>query len=185
MAETRSTMIPLGTKVPEFRLLDTHGKMIAQSDFTGASALVVLFICNHCPYVKHIQAQLVQLGRDFIPKGVAIVAISSNDAAAYPQDGPAQMAKTAEDAHFPFPYLYDESQQVAKAFGAVCTPDIFVFDRESKLVYRGQFDDSRPGNAVPVTGRDLRAAIEATLEGKSVSLNQKPSVGCNIKWKRP
>ncbi|HLP78619.1 MAG TPA: thioredoxin family protein, partial [Candidatus Paceibacterota bacterium] len=143
----------------------------------------VMFICNHCPYVKHIRSGLAQLGRDYLPKDAAIVAISSNDAKNYPQDGPAQMKAEAKAAGYTFPYLYDESQAVAKAYHAACTPDFYVFDKDHRLVYRGQFDDSRPGNGLPATGKDLREALDAVLAGKPVSSSQKPSIGCNIKWK--
>jgi peroxiredoxin len=176
-------MMALGTTAPDFRLPDTGGKMVALGDFKSASALAVLFICNHCPYVKHMQAGLAQLARDYQPRGAAIVAISSNDAQNYPADSPAQMAQEARSAGYTFPYLYDESQAVAKAYRAACTPDIFLFDASRKLVYRGQFDDSRPGNGAPVTGKDLRAALDAVLAGKPVSGRQIPSVGCSIKWK--
>jgi peroxiredoxin len=183
MALTPSTMLALGTPAPDFRLPDTGGKMVALGDFKSAPALAVLFICNHCPYVRHIQAGLAQLARDYQAGGAAIVAISSNDAQSHPEDGPAKMAQEAKSAGYIFPYLYDESQAVAKAYRAACTPDIFLFDAGRKLVYRGQFDDSRPGNGVPVTGKDLRAALDAVLAGKPVSQRQFPSVGCNIKWK--
>jgi peroxiredoxin len=183
MSLTPSTMLPLGTTAPDFRLPDTRGETISLADFSEARALVVLFICNHCPYVKHIRGGLAELGRDYRSRGVAIVAICSNDAAAYPDDSPAKMADEARVAGYTFPYLVDETQQVAKAYRAACTPDIYVFDGSRKLVYRGQFDDSRPDNGVAVTGRDLRAAIDAVLEGKPVAEPQKPSIGCNIKWK--
>jgi peroxiredoxin len=183
MALTPSTMLALGTAAPDFRLPDTSGKMVALGDFKSSPALAVLFICNHCPYVKHIQSGLVKLARDYHPRGGAIVAISSNDVQNYPEDSPAKMAQEAKSAGYTFPYLYDESQAVAKAYQAACTPDIFLFDANRKLVYRGQFDDSRPGNGVPVTGKDLRAALDAVLGGKPVPARQVPSVGCNIKWK--
>jgi peroxiredoxin len=183
MALTPSTMLPLGTLAPDFRLPDTAGKMVALGDFKSAPALAVLFICNHCPYVKHIQAGLARVGRDYQTRGAAVVAISSNDVQSHPDDSPAKMAREAKSAGYTFPYLYDESQAVAKAYQAACTPDIFLFDADRKLVYRGQFDDSRPGNGVPVTGRDLRGAMDAVLTGKPVSDRQLPSVGCNIKWK--
>jgi len=176
-------MLPLGTPAPDFRLPDTAGKIVALGDFKSAPALAVLFICNHCPYVKHIQAGLAQFARDYQTHGAAIVAINSNDAENYPADSPAKMAQEAKSADYTFPYLYDESQAVAKAYRAACTPDIFLFDAGRKLVYRGQFDDSRPGNSVLVTGKDLRAAMDAVLAGKPVSERQVPSVGCNIKWK--
>jgi peroxiredoxin len=183
MALTPSIMLPLGTPAPDFRLPDIGGKMVALGDFKSAPALAVLFICNHCPYVKHIQAGLAQWARDYQARGAAVVAISSNDAHNYPADSPAKMAQEAKSAGYTFPYLHDESQAVAKAFRAACTPDIFLFDAARKLVYRGQFDDSRPGNGVPVTGRDLRAALDAVLAGKPAPARQVPSVGCNIKWK--
>jgi peroxiredoxin len=176
-------MLALGTLAPDFRLPDTGGKTVALGDFKSAPALAVFFICNHCPYVKHIQAGLAQLARDYQPRGAAIIAISANDVQNYPEDSPAKMAQEAKSAGYTFPYLYDESQAVAKAYHAACTPDIFLFDAARKLAYRGQFDDSRPGNGVPVTGRDLRAALDAVLAGKSVPGRQAPSIGCNIKWK--
>ena len=176
-------MLALGTSAPDFQLPDTSGKTVTLADFKGAPALVVMFICNHCPYVVHVRAGLAQLGRDYQPKGVAMVAISSNDAASYPADGPARMKEEAKSAGYTFPYLYDESQVVAKEYRAACTPDIYLFDGDRKLVYRGQFDESRPGNGAPVTGKDLRAALEAVLAGKPVAAKQTPSMGCNIKWK--
>jgi peroxiredoxin len=181
MIAVNSTMLPLGTAAPDFRLPDTNGKTVSLSDFKG-KPLVVMFICNHCPYVKHIRAGLAQLGRDYQPQGAAIVGISSNDVANYPQDGPNKMKEEAKDAGYIFPYLYDESQAVAKAYRAACTPDFFLFDKDHRLVYRGQFDDSRPGNGLPVTGNDLRGALNAVLAGKEPPANQKPSIGCNIKW---
>ena len=183
MALTPSTMLPLGTSAPEFVLPDTAGKMVSLAEFESAAALLVMFICNHCPYVKHIRAGLAQLGRDYQARSVAIVAISANDAANYPQDRPAQMKQEARAAGYSFPYLHDETQTVAKAYRAACTPDFFLFGPDRKLVYRGQFDDSRPGNGVPVTGKDLRAALDAVLAGRPVAQDQKPSIGCNIKWK--
>lgn len=183
MALTPSTMLPLGTVAPDFRLPDTAGKTISRDDFKDAPALVVAFICNHCPYVIHIRSGLAQLGRDYLPKGVAIVAINSNDVRNYPAGGPAKMKEEMQVAGYTFPYLFDESQAVAQAYRAACTPDIYLFDRRQKLVYRGQFDDSRPGNGIAVTGRDLRAALDAVLAGESVSPAQKPGMGCNIKWK--
>jgi len=176
-------MLALGTPAPDFKLPDTTGKTVSLADFRNAKALVVAFICNHCPYVKHIRGGLAKLARDFQPLGLAMVGINSNDVANYPADSPAKMAEEAKSAGYIFPYLYDDSQSVAKAFHAACTPDIFLFDRDQRLVYRGQLDDSRPGNNLPVTGKDLRAALEATLGGKPVSPDQKPSIGCNIKWK--
>jgi len=176
-------MLPLGTTAPDFKLPDTNGKAVSPADFKDKPALLVLFICNHCPYVKHIRAGLAQLARDYQPRGVAIVGINSNDAANYPDDSPARMKEEVKSAGYLFPYLYDGTQAVAKAYRAACTPDIFLFDRGRRLVYRGQFDASRPGNGIPVTGRDLRAALDAVLAGKPVSPNQKASIGCNIKWK--
>jgi peroxiredoxin len=183
MALTPSTMLPLGTTAPDFQLPDTNGKSVALADFAQAPALLVMVICNHCPYVKHIRAGLAQLARDYQPRGVAIVGISANDAVNYPEDSPVKMKTERRAAGYTFPYLYDETQAVAKAYRAACTPDFFLFDKGRKLVYRGQFDDSRPGNSVPITGKDLRAALDAVLAGKPVSPYQKPSLGCNIKWK--
>jgi len=182
MVAVNSTMLPLGTAAPDIHLPDTDGKTVSLADFKGKPILVA-FICNHCPYVKHIRAGLAQLGRDYLPRGAAIVGISSNDVANYPDDSPARMKQEAKAAGYLFPYLYDESQAAAKAYRAACTPDLYLFDRNHKLVYRGQFDDSRPGNGLPVTGADLRAALDAVLAGKPVSAAQKPSIGCNIKWK--
>ena len=176
-------MLPLGTKAPDFRLPDTGGKMVSLADFKNAGALLIVFMCNHCPYVKHIRAGLAQLARDYQPRGLGVVGINSNDVANYPQDSPAKMAEEAKAAGYIFPYLYDETQAVAKAYHAACTPDIYLFDKDQRLVYRGQFDESRPGNNIPVTGKDLRGAIEAVLAGKPVPADQKPSIGCNIKWK--
>lgn len=183
MALTPSTMLPLGTSAPDFRLPDTNGKTVALADFKEAPALLVLFICNHCPYVKHIRAGLAEVGRDYQKRGVAVVAISANDVENYPQDSPEKMKEEARAAGYVFPYLYDETQAVARAYQAACTPDIFLFDKNRRLVYRGQFDDSRPGNGKPVTGKDLRAALEAVLAGRPGPEPQLPSMGCNIKWK--
>jgi peroxiredoxin len=182
MVAVNSTMLPLGTAAPNFQLPNTEGSQVSLSDFKG-KPLLVAFICNHCPYVKHIRGGLAQLGRDFLPRGVAIVAINANDAADYPDDSPVRMQSEIKSAGYLFPYLYDETQAVAKACRAACTPDFFLFDKNHRLVYRGQFDDSRPGNGVPVTGRDIRGALELALAGKPVPANQKPSIGCNIKWK--
>jgi peroxiredoxin len=176
-------MLPLGTKAPEFRLPDTNGKLVSPADFKNARALLLVFMCNHCPYVKHIRGELAKLARDYLPRGVAMAGINSNDVANYPEDSPAQMAAEAKSAGYTFPYLFDTTQEVAKAYRAACTPDFYVFDSEQRLVYRGQLDDSRPGNNVPVTGKDVRAALEAVLAGKPVSAEQKASIGCNIKWK--
>lgn len=183
MAKTPSTMLPLGTTAPDFRLPDVNGKIVSLDQYTGKSALLVMFICNHCPFVKHIRSQLAALGNDYTKRGVGIIAISSNDAQLYPDDGPAKMIEEARAAGYQFPYLYDESQAVAQAYRAACTPDFFLFDRNHRLAYRGQLDDSRPGNGVPVTGSDLRAAIDALIQGQPIAPAQKPSLGCNIKWK--
>jgi len=184
MAETPSTMVPLGTPASDFRLPDTGGKPVALGDFKDAPALLVVFMCNHCPFVKHIRNGLAQFARDYQQRGLAMVGINSNDVANYPEDSPAKMAEEAKRAGYVFPYLYDETQAVAKTYRAACTPDFFLYDRDRRLVYRGQFDDSRPGNGRAVTGADLRAAADAVLQGKAVSTEQRPSIGCNIKWKR-
>ena len=183
MAQTPSTMLDLGTAAPDFRLLDVSGKHVSRDDFKSASALLIMFVCNHCPFVKHIQAGLVQLAKDYQPKGVAIVAISSNDAEKYPDDSPAKMQDEARAAGYTFPYLFDATQAVAKAYRAACTPDFFLFDKQFKLAYRGQFDAARPNKTEPVTGKDMRAALDAIVANRSPSLDQVPSVGCNIKWK--
>jgi len=185
MVETRSTMLSLGTQAPPFRLADVRTKKpVSLDDLRDAKALLVAFICNHCPFVKHVQSGLVALARDAKARGVAVVGISSNDVAEYPQDGPQAMADEAKRAGYDFPYLFDETQDVAKAYRAACTPDFFLFDGKRRLVYRGRMDDARPGNDRPVTGAELRAAIDALLAGKTISADQKSSVGCNIKWKR-
>lgn len=176
-------MLALGTVAPDFALPDTRGKIVSLADFRGAPALLVFFICNHCPYVKHVRAELARLGRHYQPRGVAVVGISANDAQNYPEDSPARMAEEAREAGYTFPYLFDETQQVAKAYRAACTPDFFLFDGQQRLVYRGQLDGSRPGNGLPVTGQDLRAALDAVLAGRAVAKDQQPSLGCNIKWK--
>lgn len=183
MAQTPSTMVALGSSAPPFRLPDTNGKLVSLDDFRNAPALLVMFICNHCPFVKHVRAELAKLGREYQAKGAAIIAINSNDVVKYPDDSPAKMKEEVKLAGYTFPYLFDESQSVAKAYDAACTPDFFVYDRHRKLVYRGQLDDSRPGNGLPVTGRDLRAALDAALASKAIPAEQRPSIGCNIKWK--
>jgi len=178
-----STMLALGTKAPEFELPDvTDGRIVSLSDFEAKRALLVMFICRHCPYVKHVREELARLGRDFADSELAIVAISSNDAEEYPEDRPESLAEEAREARYAFPYLFDESQEVAKAYTAACTPDFFLFDADRALVYRGQLDDSRPSNGLPVTGKDLRAAINAVLSGRPVSEDQRASIGCSIKW---
>jgi peroxiredoxin len=176
-------MLPLGTVAPDFALPNIDGQIIRLSALPPGPALLVMFLCNHCPYVKHIQVELAKAGRDFQARQVTVIAISSNDVTGYPEDSPAKMREEARAAGYSFPYLYDESQAVAAAYRAACTPDFFLFDRERRLVYRGQFDGSRPQNGVPVTGQDLRAAVEAVLAGRPMSADQKPSLGCNIKWK--
>jgi len=183
MALTPSTMQTLGTKAPDFSLPDSvSGKQISLSEFRG-KPLLVMFICRHCPYVKHIESELARFGRDYAGKELALVAISSNDAEKYPDDAPDKLSSMAKMLGFTFPLCYDESQTVAQSYGASCTPDFFLYDSAHALVYRGQFDGSRPGNAEPVTGRDLRAALDAVLSGRSVVAEQRPSLGCNIKWK--
>jgi peroxiredoxin len=176
-------MRPLNTSAPDFRLPDTDGKLVSLSDFKAAPALLVAFICNHCPYVKHIRLTFAQLAKDYQKRGVAVVGISSNDAAAYPDDSPEKMRQEKQAAGYTFPYLFDESQEIAKAYQAACTPDFFLYDKERQLVYRGQMDSSRPGNDQPNDGADLRAALDAVLNGKEPSGHQLPSSGCNIKWK--
>ncbi len=184
MARTPSTMVPLGTEAAPFSLPDTvSGRSVSLEDFQEGSGLLVMFLCNHCPFVKHIQEGLAAFAREYQERGLASVAISSNDVEQYPDDGPEAMAREAKEAGYVFPYLYDESQKVAEAYGAACTPDFFLFDEKRRLVYRGQFDDSRPGNDVPVTGEDLRRAADAVLSGEKPPEDQKPAVGCNIKWK--
>ncbi len=184
MALTESTMKELGAALPQFTLADVvTGRMVSPEDYRDRKALLVMFICRHCPYVKHVELELARLGKDYEGKSVGIIAISSNDALNYPDDAPESLKEQALHLGFAFPYCYDESQEVARAFDAACTPDFFLYDEQRKLVYRGQLDDSRPGNGRPLTGADLRASIDAVLEGKPVSANQKPSAGCNIKWK--
>jgi peroxiredoxin len=185
MALTESTMLALGTPAPQFRLPDvTSGKTLGLSDLSGTKALLVMFICRHCPFVKHVQSELARLGKDYAGKSLSIVAISSNDAATHLEDGPDSLREMAAELGFNFPLLYDESQQAARAYDAACTPDLFLFDEARKLAYRGQLDDSRPGNGKPVTGHDLRTAIDTLLSGGTVDAKQKPSIGCNIKWKK-
>ncbi|HTC22365.1 MAG TPA: thioredoxin family protein [bacterium] len=179
-----STMLPLGSKVPDFRVLDmVNEKWRTPADFFDYPLLLVMFICRHCPYVLHVKDQLVRLGVDYIPKKVGIIAISSNDAVKYPDDAPAHLKEMTQELKFNFPLAYDESQEVAKAFRAACTPEFYLFDQKRELIYRGQLDDSRPKNDIPVTGKDLRAALDAALSGQNVSAEQKPGIGCNIKWK--
>lgn len=183
MALTESTMMALGTTAPDFALPDVvSGKTVRRDDFRGQKALLVIFICTHCPFVKHVEQGLAQLGADYAGT-LGIVGISSNDAKNYPDDSPEGLKAQAQRLGFKFPYLYDESQAVARAYEAACTPDIYLFDKDMKLVYRGQFDDSRPSNGLPVTGKDLRAAMDAVLRGEKPSGDQKASIGCNIKWK--
>jgi len=176
-------MLELGVIAPGFALPDTNGRLVSRTDFSDAKGLLVMFICNHCPYVIHIRSALAEMGRDYLPKGIAIVAINTNDAEKYPDDSPEKMKAEVESAQYPFPYLYDETQAVGKAYRAACTPDFFLLDAHHRLVYRGQFDDARPGNRALVTGRDLKNAMDALLEGRAVDADQKPSLGCNIKWK--
>ncbi len=183
MAETPSTMLALGTTMPGFSLTDAaSGAEVTDQDYPDHEALVVMFICNHCPFVKHVVGELGRLGRDYLRRGIGIVAINSNDVRNYPQDGPEHMKALADREGWEFPYLLDATQQVARDFRAACTPDFFVFDKERKLVYRGQLDDSRPGSGRPVTGKDLRAALDAVLAGEAVAESQTASLGCNIKW---
>jgi len=183
MSLTPSTMLELGTAAPDFSLPDTEGRMRSLSEFADSKGLLVVFMCNHCPYVKHIQHALAELADEYMGKGIAVVGISSNSVESHPQDGPDAMREEAARVGYHFPYLYDASQETAKAYRAACTPDIFLFDESRKLVYRGQFDDSRPRNNLPVTGADLRAALEAMLAGQPPLAEQKASIGCNIKWK--
>jgi peroxiredoxin len=182
MVKTASTMKKLGTPAPDFKLVNVDGRTVGLDDFRD-KPLLVIFMCNHCPFVKHVADGLTQLAMDYLPKGVAIVGINSNDAATHPHDSPEQMVHEAEARGYPFPYLYDETQEVAQAYGAACTPDFFLYDKCRQLVYRGQLDASRPGNNIPVTGSDLRAALDAVLTGKPPAEKQIPSLGCNIKWR--
>lgn len=177
-------MMPLGTIAPDFQLLDVvSGNILSLQALKSDIATLIMFICNHCPYVKHVQTQLVSLAKDYGPRGVAVIAINANDVAHYPEDSPEKMREVAKQVGYPFPYLFDETQAVAKAYDAACTPDFYLFDKELKCVYRGQLDESRPKNTIPVTGKDLRAALDAVLAGQPVNSDQKPSIGCNIKWK--
>jgi peroxiredoxin len=183
MVRTPSTMLPLGTSAPDFKLMNVDGREVELADFAGKPALLVMFMCNHCPFVIHVADQLAQLASEYRARGVAVVGINSNDTAAHPADSPERMVAEAEERGYQFPYLFDETQEVAHKYRAACTPDFFLFDQDRKLVYRGQLDDSRPGNGVPVTGKDLRAALDATLAGATPVSEQRASLGCNIKWK--
>lgn len=183
MARTESTMLSLGTSAPDFVLNDTDENIVTLADFDDAEALLVMFLCNHCPYVKHIQRALAAFAHEYQAKGVGMVAISSNDAEKYPDDGPERMKEEKERIGYPFPYLYDYLQEAAAAYRAACTPDFYLFDRERRLVYRGRFDSSSPGKSDPVTGEDLRRAVDALLAGAELPQKQYPSIGCNIKWK--
>ena len=182
MPETPSTMLDLGTSLPSFSLPDFDGRVVSDADFKGSQALLVAFICKHCPFVRHIRQEFARFAREYEAKGLKVVAIASNDTKEFPEDGPEGMKQEAAEAGYTFPYLFDEKQQVAQAFRAACTPDFFLFDRDRRLAYRGQFDDSRPKNNVAASGADLRAAAEAVLAGKPAPAVQKPSIGCNIKW---
>ncbi|WP_426429808.1 thioredoxin family protein [Winogradskyella sp. HB-48] len=184
MALTPSNMLPLGTIAPDFNLIDTKDNQIKSlTELKGNKGTLVMFICNHCPFVIHVNEELVKLANDYKSREINCIAISSNDVENYPQDGPEKMKIHAKENHYPFPYLYDETQEVAKAYDAACTPDFFLFDDDLKLVYAGQLDGSRPGNDIPVNGKDLRAAMDALLNNETISPDQKPSMGCNIKWK--
>lgn len=184
MADTPSNMLPLGTKAPDFKLQDTvSGEKLTLNECKGLKGTVIVFICNHCPFVKHVNSKIVKMAKEFKAKGIEFVAISSNDAVKYPQDGPVLMKDMAIKEGYIFPYLYDQTQEVAKAYHAACTPDFYFFDAQLKLVYRGQLDDSRPGNDIPITGKDLSSAIKALLQNQPINPNQKPSIGCNIKWR--
>jgi peroxiredoxin len=184
MSATPSTMLELGTTLPPFRLRDLDGKAVTSQDFGNARGLLVAFICPHCPFVRHVRAEFARAAAELGRRGIAVIAINSNDVAAFPEDDPAGMRKEAEEAGYTFPYLFDDTQEVAKAFQAACTPDFFLFDSRQRLVYRGQFDDSRPQSDVPVTGRDVRGAVDALLDGHPIPGVQRPSLGCNIKWKK-
>jgi len=185
MALTESTMLPIGTQAPAFKLLDTRTDThLSLDEIKSDKATVIMFICNHCPYVIHVNEELVRMANDYIPKGASFVAISSNDVEIYHVDSPENMKAHAEDEGYPFPYLYDETQEVAKAYDAACTPDFYIFDGEMKLAYRGRLDDSRPNSGIPLSGKDMRAALDRIIGGTAPSANQIPSMGCNIKWKK-
>ena len=183
MVLTPSTMLPLGTEAPDFSLVNVDGRTVSRTDFADAPALLVIFMCNHCPYVKHLADAIAGFTSQYMAKGLAVVGINSNDVANYPADSPEQMVAEAETRGYRFPYLYDDTQEVAKAYRAACTPDFYLFDDQRRLVYRGQFDASRPDSGIPITGADLRAAVDAVLAGGKPSAEQRPSIGCNIKWK--
>jgi peroxiredoxin len=184
MARTPSSMVALGSAAPEFALRDVvTGRTISRADVAGPKGMLAMFICRHCPFVKHVQDEIAAIGRDYAKSGVGIVAISANDESTHPEDSPENLAKMARELAFSFPYLFDDSQDVAKAYDAQCTPDFFLYDGTGALVYRGQLDDSRPGNGMPVTGKDLRSALDALVAGRAISTEQRPSIGCNIKWK--
>ncbi|MGB5632975.1 MAG: thioredoxin family protein [Waterburya sp.] len=184
MVKTASTMLPLGTAAPEFQLPDVvSGKTISLATFRDSKALLLMFLCQHCPFVKHVQSELAKIGQDYSEQPLGIVAISANDVVNYPDDSPEKLKQMAEELNFNFPICYDESQEVSKSYTAACTPDFFLFDGSGKLAYRGQLDDSRPSNDLPVTGKDLRQAINAVLQERTIDFEQKPSIGCNIKWK--
>ena len=183
MVSVPSTMLELGTKASNFALPDTDGRTVSLADFRHAPALLVMFICNHCPYVKHVRQEIARLARDYMARGVAVVGINSNDITAHPEDGPDHMREEKARVGYTFPYLFDETQEVAKAYRAACTPDFYVFDGDQRLVYRGQLDESRPNNGKPLTGKDLRTALDAVLARRGVPAEQIPSIGCNIKWK--
>lgn len=182
MVKTASTMLQLGTKAPDFSLPNIDGSVVSLADFADKKGLLVVFMCNHCPFIKHLRTELSEFGNEYQDKGLGVVGISSNDVASHPDDSPEKMAEEAAEAGYRFAYVYDESQEVAKAYKAACTPDFFLFDSDMTLAYRGQFDGSRPGNDIPVTGADLRAACDQVLAGEPVPVEQKPSIGCNIKW---
>jgi len=185
MARVPSVMVPLGTRAPQFHLPDAvTGKYFSLNDLRGKVATVIMFICNHCPFVKHVNHALVKLANDYNNRGIGFAAISANDVSTYPEDAPVLMKQVATQLKYTFPYLYDETQQVARAYDAACTPDLFVFDKDLKLVYRGQLDDSRPGNSIPVSGKDIRQALDCLMSGQPVPEEQKPAIGCNIKWKQ-